>query len=290
MLKSERVRFVFLIIFFFFSALIQIFGVASIAPFTTLLTNPEIIQTNKIFATIYNYFQFTDTKLFIEVVALGSMLMMILSNAIAVFTLWLTMRFSITIGNSLQCRLYENLLFRPYLYHKSINHSVSISTINQQAPRFVYMVLQPLLLFTSNVFLGLIILIGLLFLNPGISLGIGFVIGGAYFLTYHFIKRLLKKHGDVLTVRNVEVQKILTEGFIGIKEVTLNKLHRNFIEKYRNINLKGLNSSSILTLVGDIPKYVIETIAFSTIFIGAIIALQFDNNSSSIIVFLSIYA
>ncbi|NLD91040.1 MAG: ABC transporter ATP-binding protein [Fibrobacter sp.] len=51
-----------------------------------------------------------------------------------------------------------------------------------------------------------------------------------------------------------------------------------------------MNSSSILTLIGDVPKYVIETVAFSTIFIGAIIAMQFDNNSSSIIVFLSIYA
>lgn len=290
MLKSERIKFVFLIIFFFFSALIQIFGVASIAPFTTLLTNPGIIQTNKIFATIYNHFQFTDTKLFIEVVALGSMLMMILSNAIAVLTLWLSMRFSIVIGNSLQCRLYENLLFRPYLYHKTVNHSRSIATINSQAPRFVYMILQPLLLLISNIFIGLIIFIGLLLLNPFIPLVIGLVLGGGYFLTYLLTKRLLKKHGEILTVRNVEVQKILTEGFIGIKEVTLNKLHKNFIKKYRYINLKGLNSSSILALIGDVPKFVIETIAFSAIFIGAIIALQLENNSSSIIVFLSIYA
>lgn len=288
--KSERVKLTILILFFIFSAIIQVLGVASIAPFMALLTSPEIIHTNKLFGTVYNYFHFTETKKFTETVAIFSLLMMVLSNAMSILTLWLSMRFSIVIGNSIQCRLYENLMFRPYLYHKNVNHSSSISTIRMQAPRFVYMVLQPFLLLLSNVFVGLVMLVGLIFLNPFVSFLTGTIIGGAYFLTYLFVKKLLNKHGHNVSVQNINVQKLLTEGFAGIKDVMLNRSHENFFEKFNSFNLKGLHSQSILTMVGDIPKFAIETVAFSVIFIAAIIALRMSNNSESIVALLSVYA
>jgi ABC-type bacteriocin/lantibiotic exporter with double-glycine peptidase domain len=288
--KPERLKLTILILFFLFSAFIQVLGVAGIAPFMTLLTNPEMAQTSKMYATVYNYFHFTETKPFIEAVAICSLLMLVLSNAVSILTLWLLMRFSIFVGNAIQCRLYENLMFRPYLYHKATNHSYSIATITQQAPRFVYMVLQPILLLLSNLFVGLVILTGLVFLSPGVALVVGAILVTAYSLTYLSIRKVLKKHGKFITVQNIEIQKILSEGFVGIKDVTLNKLHKNFIEKFNHYNFKGLRSKSVITLSGDIPKYVIETVAFSVIFIAAIIALRVGSNSESVVTLLSVYA
>jgi ATP-binding cassette, subfamily B, bacterial PglK len=288
--RSERIKFIILICFFLFSAVVQVAGVASIAPFMTLLTSPETIHTNKIFAAIYNYFHFTEATKFMEFAAICSLLLMVFSNAVSMLTLWFSMKFSIAIGNSLQCRLYENIIFRPYLYHKTVNHSYSISTINTQAPRFVYMVMQPILLLLSNLFIGLLIVVALIIFNPITASIVEIILGGAYLFTYLFVKLELKKHGDIITEQTNEVYKILSEGFIGIKEVTLSGLHNFFIEKFKYFNLKGLHSRSVLTLIGDIPKFVIETVAFSIIFIAAIVALKLGKDSKSLVPLLSIFA
>lgn len=288
--RKQRLFFILLMIFFLFSALVQVVGLASIGPFIALLSNTSAIETNKVLYFFYNYFSFTSTRNFIVGVAFGSLIMTILSNFTSILTLWLLIRFTIVIGADIQRRLFENLMFRPYLFHKSNNYSEAISLISQQAPRFVYMVMQSILLLFSNLFVALVILAGLVYLSPVTVLITGFLLGITYLLTYMFLKKALKRHGDALSERNNLVQKILSEAFIGIKEVILSRLQKIFVDNFRTVNLKGLYSTSFISLSGDIPKFIIETVAFSVIFISAIIILLTNQNTQSIVPFLSIYA
>jgi ABC-type multidrug transport system fused ATPase/permease subunit len=277
-------------IFFLFSALVQVVGLASIGPFIALLSNASAIETNKVLNFLYNYFNFSSNRDFIVAVAFGSLIMTVFSNLTSILTLWLLIRFTIVIGGDIQRRLFENLMFRPYLFHKSNNYSESISLISQQAPRFVYMVIQSILLLFSNLFVALVILTGLVYLSPATVLITGFLLGITYLITYSFLKKTLKRHGDILSERNSLVQRILSEAFIGIKEVILSRLQKVFVDNFKAVNLKGLYSSSFISLSGDIPKFIIETVAFSVIFISAIIILLANQDTQTIVPFLSIYA
>ena len=288
--RRQRLFFILLMIFFLFSALVQVVGLASIGPFIALLSNTSAIETNKVLNFLYDYFSFTSTRVFMVAVAFGSLFMTIFSNLTSILTLWLLIRFTMFIGGDIQRRLFENLMFRPYLFHKSNNYSESISLISQQAPRFVYMVMQSILLLFSNLFVALVILGGLVYLSPATVLITGFLLGLTYLLTYVFLKKALKRHGDAISERNAMVQKILSEAFIGIKEVILSRLQKIFVDNFRTVNSRGLYSTSFISLSGDIPKFIIETVAFSVIFISAIIILLTNQNTQSIVPFLSIYA
>jgi ABC-type multidrug transport system fused ATPase/permease subunit len=288
--RKQRLFFILLMIFFLFSALVQVLGLASIGPFIALLSNTSAIESNQLLKFIYNYFSFTSTRNFTVAVAFGSLIMTVLSNLVSILTLWLLIRFTMIIGGDIQRRLFENLMFRPYLFHKSNNYSESISLISQQAPRFVYMVIQSILLLFSNLFVALVILTGLVYLSPVTVLITGFLLGITYLLTYVFLKNALKRHGEALSERNSLVQKILSEAFIGIKEVILSRLQKIFVDNFKSVNSKGLYSTSFISLSGDIPKFIIETVAFSVIFISAILILLTNNNMQSIVPFLSIYA
>ena len=50
----ERRRAILLLAMILFMALLDMLGVASIMPFIAVLTNPELIETNKILNTAYN--------------------------------------------------------------------------------------------------------------------------------------------------------------------------------------------------------------------------------------------
>ncbi|RYY02694.1 MAG: ABC transporter ATP-binding protein [Gammaproteobacteria bacterium] len=288
--KEQRSKMLLLQIFFVFSAVVQVVGVASIAPFIGIISNPETIHSNTFLKLLHDFLGAESDQQFIIIFAVLSVSMIFFSNAVSALTLWLLLKFSISIGSELQYKLYSSFLNREYLFHKSTNYTQQISAISQEAPRFVYMVLQPYLLLCSNAFIAIIILLGLLFLSPLIALASAFIIGGAYTITYWLIKKSLVRHGKILTEKYEALQSILSESFIGIKDIKLNTLENKYSNVYKTTNFSGLNSSAFIVLAGDIPKFAIEAISFGAILVFAIILLLAKGNDGSVVAILSIYA
>ena len=288
--ERQKFKLIILLIFFLFSALVQIVGVASIAPFITILSNQELIHKNEFLSFFYQLFGADNNHQFIVGFALASLLMIFLSNAISAVTLWMLLRFSVNIGGELQKRLYKSFLHREYIFHKTTNYTKTISVISQETPRFVYMVLQPFLLLASQLCIAVLILLGLLILNPLIALASGVLMGGSYLVTYICVKKSLVSHGKVVTERNEGVQSILSESFIGIKDIKLSSLEGKYVEAFGSLNHRGLNSAAYIVLSGDLPKFVIETISFGAILLLAVWLLLTSDSAESVISLLSIYA
>ncbi|WP_416397974.1 ABC transporter ATP-binding protein [Allohahella sp. A8] len=283
--KCIALQFVFLIAAFF-----QVIGIASIGPFIAILSNPDIIHSNDILSAIYQYLGFETDLLFIMAVALGSLVMILLSNAVAALTMWLTLRFSVALGSSLQQKIYRNFLFQDYLFHKTGNYNRRIAVVSSQVPRLVYMLFQPFLVLTSQLFIASIILIGLLILNPLLAVLAGSLIGGSYLLTYIVLRKKLSHHGSIISERNTQVQSILSESFIGIKDVKLDAIEHRYIDRYNSINVKGLNSQAFIALSGSLPQFIIESISFGAILILALVLLTTQDDIRSVVPILSIYA
>ncbi|GGE72260.1 ABC transporter ATP-binding protein [Streptosporangium jomthongense] len=205
-------------------------------------------------------------------------------------TMWLSIRFSVSLGSSLQQKIYKNYLFKDYLFHKTENYTKKIATVSAQVPRFVYMLFQPFLLLTSQLFVVALILIGLLILDPLLAVIAGGIIGGSYLITYIMLRRKLAHHGAVISERNDKVQGILSESFIGIKDVKLDSLENRYINQFNKINVRGLKSQAFIALSGDLPKFVIESISFGAILVLALVLLTTQDDIRSVVPILSIYA
>ncbi|GAA3973970.1 ABC transporter ATP-binding protein [Allohahella marinimesophila] len=283
--KCIALQFVFLIAAFF-----EVIGIASIGPFIAILSNPDIIHNNDILSSLYQQFGFESDLHFIMATALGSLIMILLSNTVAALTMWLTFRFSVSLGSSLQQKIYKNFLFKDYLFHKTGNYNKRIAVVSAQVPRFVYMLFQPFLVLTSQLFIAIIILIGLLILNPLLAVIAGGIIGGSYLLTYIFLRKKLSYHGAIISEKNTLVQSILSESFIGIKDVKLDSIEHRYIDRYNTVNVRGLKSQAFIALSGSLPRFVIESISFGAILILALVLLTTQDDIRSVVPILSIYA
>lgn len=288
--KSQKRDLFILSIFFVISAFAQILGLASIAPFISLLSNQELVTTNALYKAGYDISGASSPHQFTIYFALTSLVLIFVSNLMSAITLWVLLKYSIKIGAKIQSDLFQNFLCRDYIFHKTENYNKIISIISQETPRFIYMVLQPFLLLISQLFIGVIILVGLIYINPAIAFSSAALIGGSYLITYLMIKKSLIKHGDIVTERNDGMQAILSESFIGIKDIKLNHTEDKYIAKLDKINYRGLSSSAVLSLAGDIPKFAIETISLGAILFLAVIALVNGNTGQDLISILSIYA
>ena len=86
--REQKLRMLLMQFFFIFSALVQVVGIASIAPFIGIISNPDSIHTNRVLATLYEVSGSQSNQEFITLFALLSIAMIVLSNAVQVFNLY----------------------------------------------------------------------------------------------------------------------------------------------------------------------------------------------------------
>lgn len=288
--KQTKRKYIGLQFVFFFSAFFQVIGIASIGPFISILSNPGIIHSNKVLSYIYDIGGFTTDLQFIAAAAGGSLLLIVISNAVAGTTIWLSFKFSIFLGSRLQQRVYRKFLCDDYVSHKTENYNRKIAVVAHQIPRFVYMAFQPFLLLTSQLFVAILIMTGLLILDPLLAVVAGVLIGGSYLFTYLLLRKKLAHHGAIVSEKNNRVQGIMSESFIGIKDVKLDSIEAKYIDQFNTINVKGLRSQAFIALSGDLPKFIIESISFGAILILALILLVTQDDLDSVVPILSLYA
>jgi ABC-type multidrug transport system fused ATPase/permease subunit len=276
--------------FYLVSAVVQVFGIASIGPFITILSRPEIIHSNAILSYLYTQLGFSSDNQFMIASAFLSILLIGLSNLVAGVTYWLSYRFAVHVGSSLQNELFASVLKRPYLFHKMTDHTAAIALVNDELPRFVYQVLMPLLVLISQALVALVILVGLLVLNPVIALSAGAIIGGGYLLTYFLLKKALRKAGKITSEKNRGVQATLSEAFQGVKEIKLKGNEQHYVDTFEGYNLRGLRAESFFSLSSELPKLVIESISFGAILLLAAYFLSRNQDPATIVGLLSLYA
>ena len=288
--KIDLKRFAWLQLFYLVSAMIQVFGVASIGPFISILSNPDVIHSNAVLSWLYDRSGLESDRQFMIASACLSMVLIAVSNLFAGLTYWLTYRFSVHIGSKLQNDLFYNLLQRPYLFHKMTDHTAAIAIVNQELPRFVFHVLAPMLNMFSQLLVALVILVGLLVLNPVIAISAGLLVAGSYLLTYIMLRHALEKRGQITSERNRGTQATLSEAFIGVKEIKLKGIEQGYVDRFEGYNRAGLDAQAFIALAADIPKLVIESISFSAILLLAVFFLSSGQEPAAIVGMLSLYA
>ena len=283
--RYKRIQVVYL-----FNAIFQVAGVASIGPFISVLSNPGLIESNFLLSYFYQALAFDNHRDFVVFLAFTSLGIIVFSNAFSALSTWLTFRFTVGVGSSLQRRLYHHYLMRDYIDHKMNNYNSKISMVSQETLRFVYMLLQPFLLLISQALVALIIAVGLIILDPILALSATLVVGGSYLLMYLLIRKKVNYLGKVIFARNRMVQKIQSESYSGIKDLKLKKLEDFYKRKFDKENVRGLNAQAFIAQSGELPRYLMEAISFSAILVLAIILVVSGTEFSGVVSVLSIYA
>lgn len=275
---------------FALTAIIQVAGVASLAPFIALLANQKLIHEHPLLSRAYKELAFTSDITFFIFLALLIMGFIVVSNIIAAATMWQSVRFSQNLGVELQSAIYRSYLYKEHVFFSKNNSSHMISMITQEAPRFTYMVLQPLLNLFSQAFVVLIIAAGLIVIDPILASIALITVGGSYLGIFRFIKMELGKYDLKFHHANTRKFRLLNESIGGIKEVKLLGTEPQYEKELKEANMTNAHANSMISLFSDLPRFMIETIAFCALLGLAIYLLAKHGNSANIISILSLYA
>jgi len=288
--RRERRRLYLLFLAMIISGIIEVVGIASIMPFLSLITNPGLVQDNQILNWFFTTLDFQSTNRFL--ILIGSMVLTILivSNLLVLFTRWGLSRFSWMRNYTISRRLLEHYLYQQYVFFLNQNTSVLGKNILSEVQQAITGVVIPLLEIFSSGIAALFIFVMLVVIDPILALSILIVLGGAYIYIFKLVKPKLSTYGKIRVKTNAERYKVINEAFGDIKLLKLTGSENFFLNNYSKPSADFAKVHAASKVIGEIPHYIMEIIAFGGIIILVLYLLATGRGFQKFLPLIGIYA
>lgn len=272
-------------------AIFQALGVASIIPFISLVVNPDIVFENEMLLWTYNFFGFETVRSFIIAVGVAMLAIIVTGNLITAFAIWLKTRFAWEKNHSVSTALIKKYLSLPYSYFLTKNTADLSKNVLQEVQNFTSSFLLPMLEIITDSIVLLIIFATLILISPAATATILGMFGVIYWvMTRSGMRGKLKKRGKLRLEENKGRYQAASEALGGIKDIKLLGREGFFIDKFAGHSLKFSGHQSWNAIVGQLPRYIIETIAFGGVIVFVLILMLTRQDFGKLIPMVSFFA
>ena len=281
-----------LIIFFLLSSLLDILGIGLVAPYVSIIIDPELVINNDLFQRLYIiFFNEINSKESI-IINLGIMLFIVfgLKTLIAIIINYLILYFCFNQGYKLKASLmhrYQNMNFLSFLNH---NSSYFVNNVQVVVEKYSIGILQSFFRIISESIVVVAILIFLSFQSIKIVI-ISIVIFGCSGLFYDFfLKNKVAKYGKETNELQRKIFKNIQEGLEGFKEIRLLGKENFFLENIKFNAKRFAKINSYASNIGLMPRYLIEFLLVTLVVTIVFLSIYSGEDLVSIIPILTMFA
>jgi len=289
-LASELRHGMFILLLAMLVSLLEIVGIASMMPFFALIGNPQSISTNGILSFLYASFGFETYSSFIMFIGLAVIGVIAFSNLVKGISAHYTNLFTGSLRQSLQSRLLKSYVNQPYKYFLSKNTSELNKIIWSDIEFVIGYGVTPLLQMFSNIILLFLALILISLVQFKVAVSIMILVSSFALIFWLYLRNRSQNTAE----RRGEAAKhsyiVLNEVLGGIKDVKVYQRENNFIEKFNKNNKIYANLWAKSTTAAQLPKFVLETVAFSLLIGVTLIMLYTLKDIGALLPVLGVYA
>ena len=290
---QEKKQFIVLFILILFSTLLDMLGFASVLPFVTALSKPELIETNFVLNNIYNIFinlGFEGKKNFFFFLGILVFFLIVTSIFLRTIVTYFHVHFTLMREHSFSELLMKKYLHQPYVWFLSKNSSALgkniLSEINQVIGGTIIPIIN--IMVQGIMVIGLVIV--LIFIDPVLISIVSLVLIFSYFFIFFLIKNILARIGISRFDSNERRFGIIKEAFEGIKELKATGLEDFYLKNFsKNSKIYALNQS-LSSVISHSPRYFIEAIAFGGMILLLLVLIKQDKDFLSILPMITLYA
>ena len=272
-------------------AFTELLGIASIAPFMALVGDMSILESNGVFAQLYQISGLNDPMDFLFYTGVFVLVMLTFSTLVSMFTIWKLSIFGARIGTELADRLYTYYMQQSWQFHASGSSAQLTKQVSTEAARISNGIIQPLVRMNAKLVLALFISIGIVIYEPLIAILGLFIFSLAYFLLYRLVRKKLVSNGQKLSNVSTQRFRLMNEGFGGIKDVLLLNRSHDFIERFHDSGKVFARAQGTNIAISQVPRYFVELIAFGAMISLVLVLIKLHSgNLGEVLPILAVYA
>ncbi len=289
---QEKIDAGLLLIMIVIMAFLDAIGIASILPFMAVLTNESLVDTNFIFKKIFeasNIFGVENNEQFLFFLGLVVFFLLIVSLTFKIVTIYMQIRFVQMREHSIGKRLMEVYLNQPYSWFLSRHSSDLGKTILSEVQQLIAKGMGSLMELVSKGMVATAIIILLILVDLKLAITVGFSLLCTYGMIFFSIRIYLNKIGKIRLINNELRFKAINEAFSAIKDVKFLGLENICINLFSHSAKKFANTQASSGVLGQIPRFILEAIAFGGILIIILFIISRTGNFNNALPILSLY-
>ena len=289
--RKERRRFYQLLAMIVVMGVLDMVGVAAILPFLAVVSNPAQIGKSHYLSLLQNWTGFTEPNSFLIFLGIGVFAVIVLSLLFKTLTLHALGHFSHMRNHSISVRLLSRYLSQPYVWFLRRHSADLAKQVLSEVQNLVLGVIIPAMRLLAQSVSLLFLVILLLAVSPVVALSASVLLGGSYVVIFLIARRLLLRLGKRRLEANQARFQVAGEAMGGIKEVKLMGLEEVYLDRFRGPSHQMAEATATMQLVGEMPRHLLEAIAFGGMIVLIMVLMLQDGSSlSSILPTLGVFA
>ena len=269
-----RRRLIIVVVSMIVTALLQLGGVASVLPFLSVAANPERFATSGLGTFLVSLFQITDVRQLVYITGILAILSLLLASASNIFSQMVVARYVGDLGHWLRMQLLAKYYSQPYLYFVSRNSAVLTKKANADVFFFNAFLLAPLCDFVARLFITVVIVIGLVAVEPVVTLVAAAGFGAFYLVFMRLTRQRVRRINEISHQTSQGLSRLVQQFIAGMRDVKLRGAGPYFLSKVEELSLRGVKSGVMSAWIAGLPRNLIEPIAFTATIIWAMAALS----------------
>ena len=273
-----------------FAGLLETAAIASILPFLAMLASPELADSDARVAPLIALLGGQDQPETVARLGTAVLLILIVANAFSSLVTWLLLRFANRQGHALSLRLLASYLSKPYIFYLDRHTAELQKNVFGEVQRVTAGVLIPAAQIAARLAVVVLISALLVLIDPAMAMVVAVVLGGAYTALYRFARSKLHDAGRISVEAGTQRARHAMEALTGAKEIKLLGCEAEFLRRFEQPSLGWADAQTTAQALGQLPRYAVETVAFSLILVLAIYLLGAGRGSGQILPLLGLYA
>tara|TARA_B110000008_G_scaffold272542_1_gene305448 strand:- start:2315 stop:4108 length:1794 start_codon:yes stop_codon:yes gene_type:complete len=270
------------------AGLTDMLGVVSIYPFLSLLSNPDLLNTNDIYVNLQAWVNLPYDR-FIILLGVISLVSLTINQIVRLTAGWYCSYITHNIWRSLHNRMFLYYLQRPYIYHLHNAGNELLEKLQVRLNAAVAGVITPFFLLISSLFSLMFVMLALILASPTMTLTLLSIVGIFYFIVYTKIKVKLDFYGKVSPEYSSKVFGLITEAFGAIKEIKIRHNEKNYLKIFDPLAKRYCDSQVKIYLFSEAPAGLVELVAFGGILLISLLLIGVSGNVQEVVPLLGMY-
>jgi ABC-type multidrug transport system fused ATPase/permease subunit len=280
--KHKRVVSV-LFLLVFASAIFEVLGLALVLPVINIAIHPTIVENNSIVNFVFTALGFVSKRNFSFFLFSVVTVFFLLKNVTLLFVSYYQSYFTSTISGEIGHDLFKRYYKRDVSFFNDVNSFEILRNVTTVPVEFASNILIPLIIFFNELFVVLILIVGVAIYNFQIFLLLLITIIPSFYLIFKFTKNKIvesaKKRKDEYLLLNKRANDAV-KGYIDIK--LLGK-ENYFFDEYIATQTKMAKSNATMFSINQTSSKAIEVVSIFSIFLVLTIAILNYNTQQGLL-------
>lgn len=193
------------------------------------------------------------------------------------------------IKTELSKKIFENYLYKNYLFHVKNNSSILIRNIQSEANIFCFQVIFPGIKLISEMAVFISITVLLMIFNFKASFVVISFFSIVGYILIALTNRRLKHWGEMRQYHSSQTLKQLQQSFLSLKEVIINNLQQVFLKKFHEHDIKNSVAGKNKDTITQMPKLILELLGVTTFVSLIFILLELGQPITEIFIIIGVF-